>query len=98
MTWLWTWGGRSFGYREEDELFTHDGQHIGHFIEEEVYGPDGAYLGEVHQERLIRNKSKAAKRSPSWAPSASRAAIVNYVGYVGYVMIAGYEDFPKLEG
>ncbi len=31
MKCLWTWSGKSFGYREGDELWTHDGNHAGRF-------------------------------------------------------------------
>jgi hypothetical protein len=41
MGWLFTWGGKCFGYREGDDLWTHDGRHIGRFYGEEVYGKRG---------------------------------------------------------
>lgn len=53
MQWLWTWGGKSFGYRDGDNLWTQDGRHVGRFHGDEVYGADGSYLGE------IRNKNRA---------------------------------------
>lgn len=98
MKWLWTWSGRSFGYREGDDLWTHDGQHVGKFsINEEIYGPNGQYLGELLNERLITNLSKKHFRSYNFSPYACRVAFVKYIDYVGFVMYAGYEDFPKLE-
>ena len=45
MDWLWTWGGRCFGYRDGDDLWTYDGRHVGRFHDDEVYAPDGQYLG-----------------------------------------------------
>jgi hypothetical protein len=61
MTWLWTWGGKCFGYRDGDDLWTYDGQHVGRFHGDEIYGRDGRYLGEVMNEsRLITNKAKGA--------------------------------------
>ncbi|NSW84553.1 MAG: hypothetical protein HPY90_15220 [Syntrophothermus sp.] len=64
--WLWTWGGRCFGYRDGDDLWTYDGKHVGRFIGDEVYAPDGSYLGEIKDGRLITNLSKKHYRnSPS---------------------------------
>ena len=31
MDWLWNWGGKCFGYREGDSLFTYFGKEIGRF-------------------------------------------------------------------
>ena len=96
MEWLWTWGGKSFGYREGDSLWTHDGRHVGRFHADEIYGPDGAYLGELrNKDRLITNVGKKGRRMSGFGPHASRVGYVPYVDYVGYVMYVGYEDFPN---
>jgi hypothetical protein len=97
VEWVWTWSGRCFGYRADDNLWTHDGRHVGRFDGDEVYGADGAYLGEVHGERLIRNRSKAGWRRSAFSPLTRRVAYVKYVDYAGYVMLAGFEEFPHLE-
>ncbi len=98
MNWLWTWSGRSFGYKDGDNLWTHDGQHIGKFYNgSEIYGPNGQYLGELLNGRLITNLSKKHLTSYSFAPYAKRIPFVKYIDYVGYVMYAGHEDFPRLE-
>ncbi len=98
MNWLWTWGGRCFGYRDGDDLWTHDGKHIGRFVGEEVYGSDGRYLGEVMSDnRLITNMSKQSRHGGGFVPHAGRVAYIKYVDYVGYAMYAGYEDFPLIE-
>ena len=97
MEWLFTWGGKCFGYREGDELWTHDGRHVGRFYGEEIYGPDGRYLGEImNDSRLITNKGKKPWRQGSFASYCNRVGYVKCVDYVGNVMYAGYEDFPDI--
>lgn len=97
MIWLWTWSGKCFGYKDDDNLWTHDGKHVGKFYGDEVYGRDGIYLGEIKNEnRLITNTSKKNWRKGSFTPYANRVGYVKYVDYVGYVMYAGYEDFPDI--
>jgi hypothetical protein len=69
MQWLWTWGGKCFGYRVGNELWTYDGRHVGRFCEDEVYGRDGRYLGEVmSDDRLITNLSRKSSRQSVFAP------------------------------
>jgi hypothetical protein len=91
----WTWGGTYFGYRIGDNLFTHGGKHVGKFHDEgEIYGADGRYLGEVRRERrLITKRSKQARRRARFIPR-TRTPRMRRMNYVGYVMYAGYEDFP----
>lgn len=97
-TWLWTWSGRCFGYRDGDDLWTYSGHHIGVFRGEEVYGPDGRYLGELtNGDRLITDRRKTNRRQGSFLPWARRAAYAKYADYAGYAMYAGYEDFPSVE-
>lgn len=99
MLWLWTWGGRCFGYRDGDNLWTYNGKHVGKFYDDEVYDRNGVYLGEIKNEnRLITCISKKGRRKSSFTPYANRCGYVKYVNYVGYVMYAGYEDFPNIEG
>ena len=94
MQWVWTRGGASFGYRDGDNLWTQDGRHVGRFHGDDIYGPDGRYLGEVRsRNRLITTRAKKSYRKSGFTPYASRVGYVPYV--VGYVMYAGYEDFPK---
>lgn len=96
MVYLWTWGGKFFGYRDGDALWTHNGKHVGVFNGDEVYGPSGSYLGEIlSEDRLITCKSKKSWRSYSFSPYGHRIGMVRFVNYVGYVMYAGYEDFPS---
>ena len=97
MEWLFTWGGRCFGYKREDNLWTHDGKHIGKFYDDEIYNPSGNYLGELMNGRLITNLSKKSYKKSGFNPSMSVVGIVKSVDCVGSVMIAGYKDFPKLE-
>jgi len=94
MEWLWTWDGTSFGYRDEDNLWTHDGKHAGRFYEDEVYGKDGCYLGEIRKGRLITHTTKKSKCKSAFTSRSDRVGRVNRVDYVGYLMLAGFEDFP----
>ncbi len=96
MDWVWTWGGKSFGYIDNVSLRTHYGKHIGKLYGEEIYGTDGHYLGEIKSKnRLITNISKKNWNKGSFTPYIDNVGSVPYVDYVGYVMYAGYEDFPS---
>lgn len=96
MKWLWTWGGKSFGYRDGDDLWTHDGRHVGRFYGNEVYWGRGAYLGEIKStDQLITNLAKQHWRRPNFMPWARRVAYAPYADYVGYAMYNGCEDFPR---
>lgn len=98
MDWLFTWGGRCFGYRDGDALWTYNGRHVGNFISGNVFAPNGRYLGELTKDgRLISNKSKNNLQGTCFTPYMNRVGYVKCVDYVGYVMLSGYEDFPKLE-
>jgi hypothetical protein len=94
MEWLWTWGGTCFGYRVDNQLWTHDGKHVGNFQGDEIFGSNGRYLGEImNGNRLIKCLNKRNQQGYSFTPYGRRAAYVKFVNYVGYVMYAGYEDF-----
>lgn len=93
---LWTWGGTFFGYRDGDDLFIHGGKHAGRFRGDAVYDSSGWYLGEIKRGRLARSTSKS-RSGPGFMPRVSRVGIVPSVDYVGNVMLAGYEDFPRPE-
>lgn len=95
MTWLWTWGGKSFGYKRDGLLFTKNGENVGYFQGDVVFSLSGNYLGELKNGRLITNNNSRNKRSGVRAPHAG-TSYVDKVDYVGYVMYAGYEDFPEL--
>jgi len=94
MDQLWTWKGDYFGYREADDLRTHSGVHAGVFVGDEIYAPDGRYLGELRSGRLITHKQSRSKRIARVHKNPKKMGIVKSVGYVGYVNIVGYEDFP----
>ena len=36
MKWLWTWGGRCYGYQDGDRLFRADGENVGYFVGNEI--------------------------------------------------------------
>ena len=94
MQYLWTSGGTFFGYREEDSLFTHQGKCVGRFQGDEIYGSRGEYLGEIEGSgRLITDKSKKSLRGEQ-ASNAQGDVTGKLANYTGYVMLAGYEDFP----
>lgn len=96
--WLWTWGGKCFGYKDGENLRTHGGKHVGRFVGEEVYDQNGYYIGEIRNDnRLITNLSKKNKRGGIFTPYANYAAYAKYADYAGYAMYAGYEDFPDSE-
>lgn len=95
--WLWTWGGRCFGYRDGENLYRYDGRYVGRFFGDEVFGVDGRYLGELRNEkRLIRNLSKT-NRLKGALRRGDRGAFAPYADYAGFAMYAGYEDFPSPE-
>ena len=98
MTWLWTWGGRCFGYRDADDLWTYDGRHVGRFAGDNVFDSNGQYLGEVSSERLITRLDRKGLDGPSFAPFSGRPANAKLADHAGFAMLAGYEDFPKIEG
>ncbi len=98
MAWLWTRGGKCFGYRDGDDLRTYYGHHVGRFSGDTVYDRHGRYLGEIRSgNRLIRRKSGSSVRGFSFTPWAKGAAYAKYADYAGYAMYAGYEDFPGPE-
>lgn len=95
MEWLWTWGGKSFGYHRGDDLWTHDGRHVGRFHGNEIYGRDGRYLGEIrNKNRLIADTAKKHWRQVPFSAYASVVGYAPYADYAGYVMYVGFEDFP----
>lgn len=98
MTWLWTWSGKSFGYRNGDNLFTSGGEHIGYFVDDEVYAcSDGRYLGELRNVKyLITNQSKKHFHHTPRAQVVG-GSYAGYADYAGYAMYAGYEDFLELD-
>src|SRR5690349_14146823 len=95
MDFLWTWGGEYFGYRIDEKLFAYYGLQVERIYQDEIYGPDGRYLGEIKNEkRLITQKGKKLWAKPGFSPARHRSS-ARYVNRVGYVMYAGYEDFPS---
>jgi hypothetical protein len=95
--WMWTWNGRSFGYRLGDSLFTFDGIEVGRFSGAEVYGIDGRYLGEVRGaedgNRLITNTYKKSRTIPSFAPTFG-TTYKQQQDRAGETLYCGHEDFP----
>ena len=95
MKWLWTWGGKCYGYQDGDRLFRADGENVGYFVGNEIYSCNsGRYIGELKNSRLITNKSKKSKRRGSVVQQVGITAVTP-CDYVGYVMYVGYEDFVE---
>ena len=95
---MFTWGGKSIGYRDGENLWTYSGKHVGKFHGDEVYGPEGHYLGELKNGKLIAKTSMKARRKSRFTPRMNRMGRVKTVNHVGRVMLVGYEDFPDVEG
>jgi len=96
MEWLWTWKGKSFGYRQANNLRLQNGTHVGTFVEDTVFALDGSYLGEIRStNRLITHKaSKKSKKGPTSQRKTKLVSQVGRVNLVGLVSLSGYEDFP----
>jgi hypothetical protein len=95
MEWLWTWGGKCFGYRLGEELWTYDGKHVARFQGTEIYGATGAYIGELRGgKRLIRDRSKSTQRISGFTPQPRRAASDKFADAADYTLYGDYEDFP----
>ncbi|XUW93645.1 hypothetical protein OH764_36475 (plasmid) [Burkholderia sp. M6-3] len=95
MDWLWTWGGKSFGYRDGDDLWARDGRNVGRFVGDEVFAPDGTYLGEMMgTSRLITCEAKMGRRTTGFHPQDRRIVHTVYPDYSAYPTDAGYQEFP----
>ena len=89
----WSWGGKYVGKRSGDVLYSRRGNPLGRFYGDELYDFSGKYIGEIRSgNRLIVNKTHKHKRA---SISSKPCGIVgsSYCDYVGYAMLAGYEDF-----
>lgn len=98
MEWLWTWGGKCFGYKDDNgNLWTYSGYHVGRFEGDFIYGRDGKYLGELIEGRLISNNCRKNLRSSSFSAYGKVCGYAKFANYVGYVMYSGCQDFPSVE-
>lgn len=95
---MFTWKGRSIGYKDGENLWTYSGKHVGRFYGDEVYGPDGRYLGELKNGKLIAKTSMKSRRKSRFTPRMKRMGRVKTVNRVGSVMLVGHEDFPVVDG
>ena len=94
---LWTWDGRYFGYREEDNLWTYSGIHIGRFEGISVFYRDGRYLGALVGSRLIVKTLDRTLRSQPFAPQRERKRISALAAVLALPLDPGFEDFPPPE-
>jgi hypothetical protein len=96
MTWLWTWAGESFGYRDGDDLWTRGGKHVGRFHGDEVFDSCGRYLGEMGNDwRLIVHSAKSGRFRPGFTASATRGPRGEHGPRSPRAMPNGHTDFPS---
>jgi hypothetical protein len=96
MEWLWTWCGKSFGYRIGDNLWTYDGKHAGRFIGNEIYGRNGQYLGELLSgKRLLSDLRKVNQRASAFVPQERRAPQPKLAHAADYTMLGTFQEFPS---
>ena len=97
-TWIWTWGGKCFGYREGDSLFTYEGKEAGRFVGAEIYGVDGRYIGEVRNaedgQRLITSLYKKSRIIGGGFYPAHHHTFSKPADRREEQLYTGYEDFP----
>lgn len=88
---FWAWGGKYIGFSEGRYLYFKDGDPIGYINGKEVFDFNGKYLCDIMDGRLIVDQRKCIVRCAMAKPC--RMCGRSYVNYVGYVMLAGYQDF-----
>lgn len=99
LTWLWTWSGKSFGYREGDKLYTLEGLQVGRFVGREVYGSGGAYLGETGPGEdalaLVTNQYKKSRTQTGFVPALADPKLPR-PAQPPRPFYTGHEDFPSV--
>ncbi|KAA5612286.1 hypothetical protein [Rhodovastum atsumiense] len=94
LIWLWTAGGKSFGYRLGDELWSLSGRHCGRFVGNQVFSMTGAYRGEViHGNRLVTNLAWRNLNQPGFLPALCWVGVPGRSDQAPLDIPAGYEDF-----
>lgn len=93
-----TWGGRFFGWIDDDGLFARDGRHVGQIYRGIVYAENGHYVGELRDDRLITDVLR--KDTHRWYgffanPELTKGSEDEMVGAPALPMPQGYEDFPS---
>jgi hypothetical protein len=105
--WVWTWGGVSFGWINDDALFTQGGRHVGRveYDGDETLAfsiVDGRYLGEVRDgNRLITKESRVGRRRGPRSERMPRTPRMPRMDRMPRMMRMGCCDFPEpqfLEG
>jgi hypothetical protein len=91
-----TWGGRFYGWIDEDGLFARDGRHVGQIYRGIVYAENGHYLGELREGRLITDVLR--KDTHRWYgffanPELMRGPEDDMKGGPALPIPNGYEDF-----
>jgi hypothetical protein len=101
--WAWTWGGSSFGWIDDDALYTHDGRHVGYVERDDddvlVFSiADGYYLGQLRgADRLITKESRLGRHRRPRRERMQRMARSRRMDRLGKMMPFGYRDFPEPE-
>ncbi|MCX7749689.1 MAG: hypothetical protein N2645_22785 [Clostridia bacterium] len=95
--WIWTWGGRFFGYLEGEYLWSYTGKNIGKISGNDVYNASGAYIGEICYHRLVTNLNKKSLGKTGYHNFDSKSPVPKAPDIPGYDLVDGFEDFPKLE-
>jgi len=97
LTWMWTWSGKCFGYREGDYLYTLEGLTVGRFVGREVYGADGQYLGETgpgeDSMALVTNMYKKSQKQQGFVPKLADPKVARSEQPLR-PFYTGHEDFP----
>jgi hypothetical protein len=92
-----TWGGRFFGWVDDDGLFARDGRHVGQIYRGIVYAENGHYLGELRDGRLISDVLR--KDTHRWYGFFANPELIKAdpaADAEPLPMPDGFEDFPDL--
>lgn len=97
---VWTWSGRGIGYRDRDVIWARSGRYIGAVCDNEVYDRNGRYVGEFVRGRLVTKVRKKSIIRHDYKCNVTQVGRVlpqhgRFDDDMGYVMLVGYEDFPR---
>lgn len=95
-----TWGGKFFGWTDDDGLFTRSGRHVGQVYRGVVYAENGNYMGELRDGRLITDVLR--KDTHRWYgffanPEPLKGPETDISDASALPLPEGYEDFPTPE-
>lgn len=95
-----TWGGKFFGWTDDDGLFTRNGRHVGQVYRGVVYAENGNYMGELREGRLITDVLR--KDTHRWYgffanPDLLQGPEADIADIPALPLPDGHEDFPAPE-